>query len=473
MSKGSWCKRVTAAIVAAVLLCAGAWASALTMGPPYGVQSLTDHMVRDNTQLRKLREQVYQAGLDVKDAKAGFSPQIDLQVTGTYMFNPPIGPITVNGDDLAAALGIPTAGGGGYITIYEGMENTLYNFSLSVTQPLVTWGKLTNAVRLYEGVQQVRNLNLDSTQDQLAVELRTRLDTAYYLHQILSLLDEQQGYADRLVSIAQEGERNGMITQQQLLEARIQAKGLSVTKLEVSGQARQMMLALQSLTGIADLSWEQVSYEPDSQLGIQLLQQEYQSMQSRAISLRQPSLQMLTLLQGVSETAQTIAEASVYWKPDLALVVNLGYGGSRFPLIEKDWYGKDDYTANLTIAVKTTVWDGGKKLNAIKQAKSATVDAAIDTQAARLTISQTLAEQWQALDIARETLEYLVLKQQVAQSKVAQQQVLMDTGYGEEQAYLQAQVDECAVRIDMQRQLLNMATAANMVDYLCKDPSGF
>lgn len=429
-------------------------------------------MLKDNTELRKLREEVTQSLLDVKDARAGYSPTIDLQVSGTYMFNPPVGPITISSDDLTNAMGLPANPAGGYITLYDGMENTLYQFSLSLTQPLITWGKIGKSVKLYQEVSEVRQLQLTSQQSQLETELETRLASLWYLDAIRMLLNEQQGYAARLVELARQGEANGMLLRQDVLEAQIQAKQLDITLEEVGEQFDNLMLGVQKLTGMSDLTWEQISFTPEEAAYLELMDRDYGLLEVQALSPMQDSLRMLDKLQRVSSYAQDIAEASVYWKPDFALKVDVGYGGSRFPLIEKDWYRQDSYSANITVAMKTTVWDGGKKLNDIKRAKSSVESAVVDKDAAIETIRQTLREQWRAMQLARSKIEYQELKIAVAGSKIDQQQKLYDSGYGDESALLQARIEECTARIELEQQKLALANAYYMVEYLSSNPSG-
>ncbi len=448
---------------------------ATSLSTGYTLQVLRQAMIKDNTDLRKMRQDVTQSLLDVKDAKAGYSPTIDLQISGTYMFNPPVGPITISTEQIMNGLGvsgIPGMNPNGYVTVYDGMENTMYQFGLSLTQPLITWGKIGKSVKLYEEVSEVRQLQLTSQQSQLETELETRLASLWYLDRIRTMLVEQQGYAARLVELARQGEANGMLLQQDVLEAQIQAKQLDITLQEVREQFDKLMLGVRKLTDMPDLTWNQISFAPDEAAYLELMARDYDLLEVQALSPMQDSLRMLDKLQRVSLYTQDIAEASIYWKPDFALMVDVGYGGSRFPLIEKDWYRQDSYSANITIGMKTTIWDGGKKLNDIKRAKSSVESAAVDKDAAMATIRQTLREQWLAMQLAQSKIEYQELKISVAQSKIEQQQKLYDSGYGDESVLLQAKIEECTARIELEQQKLTLCNAYYMVKYLSSNPSG-
>ncbi|NCC66088.1 MAG: hypothetical protein EOM15_15730, partial [Spirochaetia bacterium] len=53
-----------------------------------------------NTELQLLQNELFQAQLAVKDAKASRWPTLELSITGSWMQNPPLGPITLSSDQL-------------------------------------------------------------------------------------------------------------------------------------------------------------------------------------------------------------------------------------------------------------------------------------------------------------------------------------------------------------------------------------
>ena len=140
-------------------------------------EDLKTALLSNNPELLKLNEELIRAKLDLKDARANFGPTVDLQLTGTYLANPPIDAVTLNAEDFLSLLsfpqGISPSARAGYITLYEGMENTLYNAELTLQQPLFTWGKIYNARRLYKKIADAKELQLISTQKQQETELET------------------------------------------------------------------------------------------------------------------------------------------------------------------------------------------------------------------------------------------------------------------------------------------------------------
>ena len=149
----------------------------------YNFGVLREAMNESNPDLLKLKEEYSQSLLDVKDAVAGFGPTIDLQITGTYLTNVPLDAVYVNIDDIVGAIkwpeGIKPAATGQRIKLYDGMENTYYNFGLSFQQPIWTWGKLTNAVKLYKLISEIKLTQLESEQQKKETELEIRMITLW------------------------------------------------------------------------------------------------------------------------------------------------------------------------------------------------------------------------------------------------------------------------------------------------------
>lgn len=427
-------------------------------------------MNENNPELLKYQEEYKRSLLDVKDAMAGHGPTVNLQVSGTYMLNPPVDAIYLNVDDVLNAVSWPSgmkpAAGSQPIKIYDGMENTMYNFQLSITQPIFTWGKVTNAVTLYKKISEIKENQLLSQKEKLEMELEVRLVTLGYLNKILGILEEEQAYADRLVQVSEEAQKTGMLLYQDVVEAWIQAKELDIAKHDLTEQINNQLLELQTVTGIENLTFENIDYKFDDELVRQIMARDRGVVEERAISGNQLSIKMLGQLREVQKTAEKIAKGAVNWKPDLALQMSGSYSGSRFPFIEKNWDRKDDYSANISIGMQATVWDGGKKLRDVSRKVSETKTADINKIDARSTIKKTLNTQWNTADVCMIKIEYQDLKIESAQSKIENQQLLFNSGYGSETDLLTSKIDMCNQRIEKEKQSLNLAAACMTIRYL-------
>lgn len=438
----------------------------------YTFDQLINAMYTNNPEILKLEQEYFQSELDRKDAQAGFFPTIDLQISGTYMVNPPIDAIYLNVDQIIDSInwqsGIKPAKGNQYVKIYDGMENTLYQFELLLTQPIFTWGKITNAAKLYKQISQIKQTQLESKQEELKTELESRLTALYYINNILKILDEEKEYASRLVKVSEDAQKSGMLLKQDVLDAKIKAKQLDIAQQDLKEQIKQQLLELERSTGLENLSAENIEYFFDEQSILKILENDREQMLQKAISADKLSIKLLTQLNEVNKTAEKISKASVNWKPDFALQLSAGYGGSRFPLFEPNWLRKDDYTANISIGLKTTVWDGGKKVRDVSRKISETNISEINKLDACAAIKKTLIEEWNTAEVCSLKIEYQDLKIETAKSKIAQAETTFKTGYGSETDVLNAKIEHCNEQIEKEKQSLNRTAACLKINYLCK-----
>ena len=429
------------------------------------VTDLENAMLGANPDILKAAEEITKAALDVRDAKAGYAPTVDLTITGSYIANP-IDPIRINlGDYIdTRSYGIPND----YITVYGGQESMYYQFQLSLTQPIFTWGKLTNAIRLYQKVYDARVLQMDDAIGKARTEILTRTAALYWLLRISDMLDSQIEITSRLVELADDARKNGMMLETDALSVKVQARQLDVAKAKIDQQVVMMVSALRNLTGIKDLEASDIEFdEADfSRILEELRAADYETLCSQCLSDRRITFQLLGVLEDIAELTSDIAGASVNWKPDFALVVNADYSGSRLPFAETDWYGKDDWSATVTVALKTTVVDGGKALRNVTRTASDVAEARLDMQSAKDKVRAAVDENWTNLSVYGAQIDYQeALKLQLeAQGEVDRQ--LLDSGYGSESDYLQGQLkyNNCAIEILTTR--ISLAAAAYTLLYL-------
>lgn len=436
----------------------------------YTLQDLTSSMLQNNPDIRSAQEEYRRSVMDYKDALAGFGPKIDLQLSGTYMVNPPVGSVYVNVDELLGAVnwpaGIKPQSSGQHIKVYDGMENTMYNFGLTLEQPVFTWGKLHQAAMLYKEVSKIQEIKLSNSTKQLSTELETRIVSLGYLYKISELLKEEEIYADEMVSFSEDAEKSGMLLRQDVIEARIKAKELEIALQGLNEQIAAQEIELQRLTGLENLQFDEIDYVFDEEFCSRIMGLDREESLQKALGPQSDSIRMVGKAAQVSSLAEKISKNSVYWKPDIGLQMSLGYGGSRFPLVEPNWLRKDDYSLNISLGVKTTVWDGGKKLRDVSRAISNSESARINEDAVKATVRKTLMEQWNTADVCEMKIEYQILKIETAESKIAQEEVLYGNGYGSKTDLLSAKIDLCNAKIEKLQQELTRAAACMTINFL-------
>ena len=471
-------KRIFFTFVIFSIIWAGLWSQEAEIETPvtnlYNLEDLLSATQMNHPELLKLQEEYKRSLLDVKDAWWSLGPTVDLQASGTYMLNPPLGAMYINTDDIINAIqwnGVKPRNSGQRIKIYDGMENTLYNFELTLTQPVFTWGKITNAIKLYKQVSEIKLSQITQQTAQLETELKTRLISLYYLNKILEIIDEEETYTDRMVEVSENAEKVGMLLHQDVVDAKIQAKELEIAKQDLLEQINDQLLELKRTSGIELLSLDDINFDfvADLEKGFtSLMEKDPSELESQALSGNQSSIKILTQLEGVSQTAEKIARGYENWKPDLALQMSGGYSGSRFPLFEPNWRRKNDYSLNISIGLKATIWDGGKKVRDVSRKVSESETAQINKANARSTISKTFNSQWNAAQVCKMKIEYQELKIESAAAKISQKEQIYESGYGSETDVLSAKIERCNAQIEKEKQALTRAAACLTIEYLIK-----
>ena len=336
------------------------------------MEEAEEMMMRNNPDIRSAEEAVVQAGLDLKDSKASFSPTISISGSMTYMSEPLVGPVIMESSDILSQMGLGSYSdmASGYVTLYDGMENTMYMGTLSLTQPLITWGKLGKAVDLYNNILTAQSLRKDDTVAQNKAELRIRVWSMKYLEEMEGLVDEAMALSKELVDIAKSSYENGMILRQDWLEAEISSLEVEVKKAELDENYSSLMEGLRSLIGDYSVSYSDFILPEDESFLYKYKDSVLDDLILKATGEDSNNLKAIKNLIGAYTNQKTIADRSLYGIPDFALQAQLTYSSSRLPFIETGWKQNDNNSLNLSIGFKTTLWDGGKAINDVKRAQS-------------------------------------------------------------------------------------------------------
>ncbi len=434
----------------------------------YTIEDIKKSMSEGNASLRKAREVYAQSLLDVKDAKANYSPQIEALLTTTYMPNPPIGKTTIGVDEISSQLGvtIPGAVSGEYVTLYKGMDNLYYNAGLTITQPIFTWGKIPTGVKLYSEIANIRALSVEDSEEKLTAELKTRLSALCYMNDLFTLLDDTQTKADELVKMSEDAYKNGMMLKEDVTKAKISALEVSVRRQELTKQYNDNIQNLKSISALDDLDTSNISYTVNKDEINYISSLSEDDVLSLVLGPTNKSLMMLQGQTRALELKKKVASSSLYWKPDFALQVSLTYGGSSLPLVEKNWYRTNDYGLYLTFAISTTVWDGGKKLNAVKYADSEVTGSIADYDDAVNKLRSAAEENLTQIELSKVKIEYLELKKEEAEERLELLNTQYNQGLISKTDVLSQEIEVNTDEISIIQEKINLSQAVYTICYL-------
>lgn len=431
----------------------------------YTVEDLLSFMEVNSTDVRKAREEVKKAALDISDAKASYYPTVDLTLTGSYIANP-MEAIRINPADY---INIPNVATGGYVTLYKGQENTYYQFKLELVQPIYTSGKIPSAVRLAKQAYEARVLALEKAVEDNAVKVKAQSAALYFLNELLTVVSETSELSDRLVKISCSAFENGLMLESDYKSIVAKARATDSAKAQIQAQILSLEAEISALCGLDEFSASSLSF---SEKEIESLYEKldiysYEDLKNMAVSGERTVFRLMTTLEIISQEARKLSSASVSWKPDVALVVDFDYSGSRFPLIETDWYRQNDWGATVTVAVKTTLFDAGSSGRAVKRAIADASEAEIDFSSARSQVISSLAENFGSYISSQAEISYQKALYESDLSIRDIKESLMGSGYGSESDYVQSLIDLSICRSDLIRAEMNRAIAAYTVSYLC------
>ena len=241
---------------------------------------------------------------------------------------------------------------------------------------------------------------------------------------------------------------------------------VDVTRQEIMKEYRDNVQELRTLTGNDTLNAEDIDYsinEDEIQAIVAIDHDELYKMATR------DSSEPLTMLRKQTQALQLkkkIAQDSLYWKPDFALQVSLSYGGSAFPLVETNWYRANDYGLYFTLAIKSTVWDGGKKLNDVSYAQSEILGSLADYDAAVDQLQSVAEENIAVAELAQTKIEYLGLKLEEAQDRLELLERQRAEGYISKTNVLSQQIEVNTNKMNIIKEKISLAQAAYTLAYV-------
>lgn len=452
--------RRTLSVIFVLLLALSLNASSTDDEGVYSFDDLRSSLSYGNVDLRKQDQVIYGAELDRAEAIGAYTPSIKLSLMGMYMTNPILDDFTIDIKDYVP--GFPTMP----IKLFDDMENDLYMFSLSFTQPILTGGKITNAYIMLDNVLSLRKLERKDKEESLSVELEGYLASLYYLKNIEENLYRMDEISSILLQMAGKGYESGMSTELEYLSRKMESEEIEFSIKDVETNVENIISSIHSLTGVSIPSADNISYIPDEERFKSIYEVGEAELLSMALSPSRSTMRMLDGAISVADKLKDLRLSGMYGVPDVALQVSLTYGGQRFPFVEKNWMNENEFGVNVALALNTTLWDGGKILNDVKRAESQKESALLDKESAVRTIEETVEKGYRAMSVSYSRLDYLLSKSALLESEYQDIQRKVDEGYSSEMDLYTKEIEMLQNEIEIQRKKIDIAVSAFTLSYL-------
>lgn len=440
-------------------------------------EELRPGMSASSTDIMQAVEDYKSASADLREAKSNLHPQITYTLAGSYVYNHQVMDLDmtdikkeISGMNMEISqfppYSIPLAPLASQIndniSYPIDISDPCLNASVSLTQPVYTWGKLTSSIDMYEEIEAARALQIGDTEARLDATLKAYLSSLYYLRQVSERLEGMKEDTDQLVQLANDSSEAGLILSQDAAQARVSARQIDMTLTQVRTQMNTILSQIEVMTGYDNLTADMIDYTPDEDGMRALAQADRAMLEAMATSASQNSMQMLTHMINATQAAKKAADRSMYVVPDIALSVSANYTAP----LTSSFIDNSSWSVTVAVALQGTIWDGGKNLSARDKAESAASSAEISRKEAVNTIKTTLAQNFAAMDLALAQIDYQSANIEMLDSQLELEKTRYEYGAASRQDVLEKQLECAQAEIERLNAFISLAGSAYTVEYL-------
>ncbi len=437
-------------------------------------EELRAGMSSSSTDIMQAVEDYKSASADLREAKSNLHPQITYSLAGSYVYNHQV--MDLDMTDIKKEISgmnmeiynqtIPLAPLASQIndniSYPIDISDPYLNASVSLIQPIYTWGKLTSSIDMYEEIEAARALQIGDTEARLDATLKAYLSSLYYLRQVSERLEGMKEDTDQLVQLAKDSSEAGLILSQDAAQTRVSARQIDMTLTQVRTQMDTILSQIEVMTGYGNLTADMIDYTPDEDGMRALAQADRTMLEAMATSAGQNSMQMLTHMINATQAAKKAADRSMYVVPDIALSVSANYTAP----LTSSFIDNSSWSVTVAVALQGTIWDGGKNLSARDKAESAASSAEISRKEAVNTIKTTLAQNFAAMDLALAQIDYQSANIEMLDSQLELEKTRYEYGAASRRDVLEKQLECAQAEIERLNAFISLAGSAYTVEYL-------
>ncbi|RKX78047.1 MAG: hypothetical protein DRP87_07420 [Spirochaetes bacterium] len=305
----------------------------------------------------------------LNEAKSKRLPRLEVQGSASLMSNPPEGIKITKGafgyaptPQSVAPVAFPDQD---YVII-EDAENTYFKLKATLSQPIFTSGKINAGVELASLERDISRGELEAVRLEKARDTREVYYSVLFAENSVRLMQEAEKV---LIQITQDRETSfdeGLITREEVLEAKANLAGIVGRKIESKEGLRQSRETLSYLTGSNVKEMELIT-----PFHTELPELNVEKLKEKAIT-RFPELNILfkRLRQALAD--RELKKGSSPFHPELFLDLTLDITGGRVPIVGSNWLDTWDANLILSIGTRLKVFDSGES-----KAKLASADESI------------------------------------------------------------------------------------------------
>lgn len=399
----------------------------------YSWEDLFENALRLNASLAQKEDATIAAEYQWKSAKRSRGPELSFETDLSYLTRPQEVDIAAGslypGGQIPPGIEFPALPETDITLPLSG--NEWYSFRLVLDQPLLTSGKLQSQQNIYRALWESSVLDQQQRELVIKAEILTIINSLNTLQEIIDLIEEQKTSASRFVSLTRNSYDSGMASYSDFLGAQVKAREITLTENQVRRQQNSVILHLEYLCGIEDLSSAKIKTSDIPTLGNEV---DSEILLADAIQ-NSPPLLMLRQKIEASRMNVKVVQGSSYGRPDLGLKLELNYAGGSIPFTSDEW-GYQDANITGTLGLRALLGDFGKSAADVKSAKSSLSESEHEYRDSLEQIKRAISEELFNQNLSRENIDYYKYRAEDDLSMAQQRKEYWEAGYGMEQDYL-------------------------------------
>jgi outer membrane protein len=311
--------------------------------------------------------EVSKAAAQLREAEGRRLPEISADASFSYMLNPPTVKVTVTKGEFGSFMGNPFPPVDKTIT--QTNENTYFSVGASLSQPIYTWGKIDNSIKLAEAQVDASRANLNRTKRSVRRDLSKVYVSALVARASAELLEKTCEVLEISLGDREKSYNQGVINLQKVLEAK---SNLAAMRTKLTEAKESYKNGIEGLSFYTGLDAKEISLASGFRTKLPTIDEEQVKLQAVAGS---PDMELLRSQVSQAKASLGVEQGSALFLPDFTFVTSFGVNGQNIPWSGDNWTDTWDWDLVFTIGTKVRLFDGFKSTNR-QQAAEKSLEAA-------------------------------------------------------------------------------------------------
>ncbi len=373
-------------------------------------------------------------------AASTFFPKISATASGAWLANPPAG-VTVKAGSLATTpFPLPSSN----LSIVPDAKDTYFKGNLTLSQPILAWGKINAGLELAKLEEQIAALGLSGSRLEAEREARRSYDAALLARDSIAIIKELRDLAAANAADARDAFAAGTTTKSSVLQAQAQVADLDSRLVDAEEGERSALAGLAIIAGLGEGAISLSSELADSAPALD----ETKILEAARVSSSDRGQAKARLSEAARKLDLELGSAILL--PNLAAFASLDASGQTIPFSSSGWADSTwSWDLSLGVQAQLEAFDGGASLAKIAAAKADLAAARIGVEGSEDSLRMAVRD---AVSTTRRAAAVLASKEARAEwaaEALRSAKASLEAGMSSRPDYNAAAMAEAAARLDL------------------------